>query len=106
MFDVSGCDYKWVIKELEELPQEVIALCTGSDESSLTPYLEITNLVTLYDVEAVKEHPALIEELKEEFQKYGVVETIHLPTKGDYKGKVYVAYEKGEEVIVGCGGNG
>lgn len=98
MFEVTGNQYKWVIRELEELPKEVIALCTGSDETSLTPFLEITNLITLYDAEAVDDHTSLIEEMKEEFVKYGQVKQIRIPTKGEWKGKVYVEYASGEEV--------
>ena len=98
MFEVSGNQYKWVIHELEELPKEVIALCTGSDEASLTPYLEISNLVTQYDVEAVEDHVNLIDEIKEELMKYGSVVQVIIATKGEWKGKVYVEYLNREEV--------
>lgn len=101
MFEVTGVDYKWILKELEEFPQEVVSLCTGSDESSLTPYLEISNLVTSYDVDAIHDQEELIKEFKEEFEKYGSVKSVYIPSsKTDFSEKVYVEYETVEEVII------
>lgn len=101
MYEVTGVDYKWVLKELEEFPQEVVSLCTGSDESSLTPYLEISNLVTSYDVDAIHDQEELITEFREEFQKYGSVKSVYIPSsKTDFSEKVYIEYETVEEVSI------
>lgn len=99
MFEVTGVDYKWVLRELEEYPQEVVSLCTGSDESSLSPYLEITNLVTSFDLEVLHNKEELIQELSEEFKQYGHVKHILIPPlHSEYEGKVYVEYQEVEEV--------
>ena len=99
MYDATGMEHKWIIKELEELPPDVIALCSGSDESSLSPYLEISNLVTAFDVENKEDQPELIEEFREEFEQYGVVKNIVIPSAAKYKEKVFVEFDTTEQVF-------
>ena len=99
MFDVIGMDYKWIVRELEEFPKDVIALCVGSDEETLSPYLEITNLVTINDVEGNLDQSDLLQDIREELQLYGNVKTLLIPSMNTgYEGTVYVEYEHQDEV--------
>ena len=105
MYEVAGTDYKWVLKELEAIPQEILNICVEMDERSLTPYLEITNLVTPLDLESVDNFAGLVEEFREELARYGEVRTVVIcPKQSTNAGKVYVEYATAEEVGVSGGG--
>ena len=107
MYEVAGTDYKWVLKELEAIPQEILNICVEMDERSLTPYLEITNLVTPLDLESVDNFAGLVEEFREELARYGEVRTVVIcPKQSTNAGKVYVEYATAEEVGVSGGVKG
>ena len=81
MYEIVGVDYKLILQELDNVPKEVIDICAGVDESSLTAYLELRNIVTPLDLED-NDLEDLKEEVREELVKYGEVETILIPPKG------------------------
>ena len=98
MYEIVGVDYKLILQELDTVPKEVIDICAGVDESSLTAYLELRNIVTPLDLEE-NDLGDLKEEVREELAKYGEVETILIPPKGTvYAGFVYVRYKTPKEV--------
>lgn len=98
MYEIVGVDYKLILQELDTVPKEVIDICAGVDESSLTAYLELRNIVTPLDLEE-NDLEDLKEEVREELSKYGEVETILIPPKGTvYAGFVYVRYKTPKEV--------
>ena len=59
MFDVTGVDYKWVLSELEAIPPAVLNICAGLDSEHLTPFVEISNLVTPVDLETTQDFAEL-----------------------------------------------
>ena len=98
MYEIVGVDYKLILQELDNVPKEVIDICAGVDESSLTAYLELRNIVTPLDLED-NDLEDLKEEVREELVKYGEVETILIPPKGTaYAGFVYVRYKTPKDV--------
>ena len=99
MYEIVGLDFKLILQELDNVPQEVIDICAGVDEKSLTSYLELRNIVTPLDLEAEDGLDDLKEEVKEELVKYGEVKDIIIPPLGsDYQGFVYVQYATPREV--------
>ena len=104
MFDVTGVDYKWVLSELEAIPPAVLNICAGLDSEHLTPFVEISNLVTPVDLETTHDFAELEAEYREELEKYGTVKEVVICPKGTSReGKVYVQYETKEEVKVASG---
>ena len=101
MFEVSGLDVRWILKELETIPQEVLHMCVEMDEQSLTTVLEITNLVTPIDLESVDDFSAIREEIREEMERYGEVKSVLVaPKTAMEEGKVFVEFATVEEVEV------
>ena len=93
-------DYKLILQELDNVPQEVIDICAGVDEKSLTSYLELRNIVTPLDLEEADGVEDLKEEVKDELVKYGEVKEIIIPPLGsNYQGFVYVRYSTPKEVM-------
>lgn len=102
MFEVTGSDYKWILKEFETIPQEILHMCVELDEQSLTPVLELTNLVTPIDLESVDDFTAMREEIAEEMSRYGEVRSVLVPPRTSPEaGKVFVEFATVEEVGVG-----
>ena len=101
MFEIVGLDYKQILQELDIIPAEVIDICAGVNDKSLTAYLELRNIVTPLDLEAIDGLDDLKEEVKEELDKYGEVKEIVIPPSGtEYQGLVYVQYATIKEVMV------
>lgn len=104
MFEVTGLDYKWILKEFDAIPQEILHICVEMDERSLTTVLEITNLVTPIDLESVDDFTAIREEITEEMSRYGTVKRVLVPPKTAMEaGKVFVEFSAVDEVRVGNG---
>lgn len=82
MFDVTGVDYKWVLSELEAIPPAVLNICAGLDSEHLTPFVEISNLVTPVDLETTQDFAELEAEYREELEKYGTVKEVVICPKG------------------------
>lgn len=94
-------DYKFILQELDTVPKEVIDICAGVDESSLTPYLELRNIVTSLDIEAADNLEEIEREVREELSRYGEVKEVLIPPMGSSNQElVLVEYAEAQQV---CG---
>ena len=99
MYEVIGMDYKFILKELDNVPKEIIDICGGVDESSLTPYLELRNIVTPLDLEAGDTLEEIEKEVRNELSQYGEVKEILIPPFGSPNQElVFVEYAEPEQV--------
>ena len=75
--------------------------------ANATRVVELTNMVTLQDLQDENEYAEILADTKEEVSQFGVLKSVVIPRSGDYATKIYLEYDNVDSsgrAIVGLGG--